>query len=336
LAKKNKKLEEKKSVSRMFYHPAEEKILAVGSLSSTIHQFDLELNAVGEVRPRECRELDKEVGILSVGYNVSNNRLGAILTSGTLVFWEGSDGFTTQKSITLRNYGDKVFFLEQAACWVTVSSNAVNFWDLKEEVVTSTLQVPEAASILDICELPHLRALCLSIVGADQRKSLVLYHEGKRKAVIDLGSAACHSLHYHPGTRTLLPLTYTSSLAIWTVKDLQFDPQLKFVLRGHKGIVTCADSLHEAPLLVTGDDAGEIRVWELTYMRCLQSVKLARWLGGIKLIGEHLLYSDSRINLLPLERLVPPRPEKETPLYLAHQPQEKALWMFTRKDARRV
>jgi WD40 repeat protein len=165
LAKKNKKLEEKKSVSRMFYNPAEEKILAVGSLSSTIHQFDLQLNAVGEVRPRECRELDKEVGILSVGYNVSNNRLGAILTSGTLVFWEGSDGFTTQKSITLRNYGDKVFFLEQAACWVTVSSNAVNFWDLKEEVVTSTLQVPEAASILDICELPHLRALCLSIVG---------------------------------------------------------------------------------------------------------------------------------------------------------------------------
>lgn len=45
-------------------------------------------------------------------------------------------------------------------------------------------------------------------------------------------------------------------------------------------------------------------------MRCLQSVKLTRWLGGIKLIKDHLLYSDSRINLLPLEQLVPTKPEK--------------------------
>lgn len=71
-------------------------------------------------------------------------------------------------------------------------------------------------------------------------------------------------------------------------------------------------------------------------MRCLQSVKLTRWLGGIKLIKDHLLYSDSRINLLPLEQLVPPRPEKEIPLQLSYQPQEKMLWLFTRKEARRV
>lgn len=151
LARKNKKLEEKRTVGKMFYNAEEEKILAVGSLSSTVHLFDLKLNAVGDIRPKECKELDKEVGILSIGYNVSNNRIGAILTSGTLVFWEGSDNFATQKSIAIRNYGDKVYFLEQAACWVTVSSNTIYFWDLKEEVVTSSLHIPEASSILDIC-----------------------------------------------------------------------------------------------------------------------------------------------------------------------------------------
>lgn len=86
-----------------------------------------------------------------MGYNATNNRIGVILTSGTLVFWEGSDGFTTQKSIPVRNYGDKVYFLEQVGSWVTVSSNTVHFWDLKEEVVTSSLHVPEASSILDLC-----------------------------------------------------------------------------------------------------------------------------------------------------------------------------------------
>lgn len=87
---------------------------------------------------------------------------------------------------------------------------------------------------------------------------------------------------------------------MYSITGVDFDPELKYVLRGHKSIITCIDSFQNNTIMVTGDDAGEIRVWELTYMRCLQSLKLTRWLGGIKLIDSHLLYSDSRINLLPL------------------------------------
>lgn len=39
----------------MFYNPVESKIVAVGSLSSTIHLFDLGLNGMGDVRPKECK-----------------------------------------------------------------------------------------------------------------------------------------------------------------------------------------------------------------------------------------------------------------------------------------
>ena len=51
-------------------------------------------------------------------------------------------------------------------------------------------------------------------------------------------------------------------------------------------------------------------------MRCVQSLKLCKWLGGIKFIGNKLLYSDSRINLLKLEhfdlgRMV----DRDVPLY---------------------
>ena len=62
--------------------------------------------------------------------------------------------------------------------------------------------------------------------------------------------------------------------------------------------------------MITGDDTGEVRIWELSYMRCVQSVKINKWLGGIKFIGDQLLYSDSRINLLKVEHFMPSPPEK--------------------------
>ena len=48
-----------------------------------------------------------------MAYCSKYHRIGAILTSGILVFWEGSDNFGTQKDIALKGRGDKVFYLSQ-------------------------------------------------------------------------------------------------------------------------------------------------------------------------------------------------------------------------------
>ena len=129
---------------------------------------------------------------------------------------------------------------------------------------------------------------------------LLIYQQGRQKATISLGNSACHTLHYNKLTQSLIPLTYSNIVSVYTLQG-QFDVEMRFVLRGHKSIITCVDSVEHNSLIATGDDSGEIRIWELTYMRCIQSIKLTKWLGGIKFIGNHLLYSDSRINLLKLE-----------------------------------
>lgn len=120
------------------------------------------------------------------------------------------------------------------------------------------------------------------------------------------------------------------------MEGVEFDPELKYVLRGHKSIITCVDSLQGTTILMTGDDNGEIRIWELGYMRCLQALKLTRWLGGIRFIADHLLYSDSRINLLKLEHFGPPAIESDTPIHQTYHPHTQVLWVFTRKDARQI
>lgn len=104
-------------------------------------------------------------------------------------------------------------------------------------------------------------------------------------ARICLDSAGCHSLHYNRLTQGLIPLGYHNIVQVYTVEGNMFDVELKYVLRGHRSIITCVDSQQNGSLMITGDDIGEIRIWELTRMRCIQSIKLTKWLGQLRLAG---------------------------------------------------
>ena len=76
----------------------------------------------------------------------------------------------------------------------------------------------------------------------NDEKLLVVYQEGRRKAVIDLGNSACHTLHYNRLTQSLVPLGYSNVVNVYGLQG-QFDATLMYTLRGHKSIITCVDSL---------------------------------------------------------------------------------------------
>jgi hypothetical protein len=75
-------------------------------------------------------------------------------------------------------------------------------------------------------------------------------------AKINLGNAGCHTLHYIKLTQSLIPLGYHNTVSIYTVEGALFDIELKYILRGHRSIITCIDSLEHNSLMVTGDDIG--------------------------------------------------------------------------------
>lgn len=53
--------------------------------------------------------------------------------------------------------------------------------------------------------------------------------------------------------------------------------------------------------IITGDDCGFIRVWELNYMRCVQVIKLSKFLNIMECIGDELIFADSRMNVVSME-----------------------------------
>jgi len=95
--------------------------------------------------------MEKDIGILSMAYNGHSNRIGAILTNASMIFWEGGDSFATEKIISNKCFGDRIYYLDLANEWVTVSKTSLYFWDLKEEAVTRTINIQESAIINDIC-----------------------------------------------------------------------------------------------------------------------------------------------------------------------------------------
>ena len=65
----------------------------------------------------------------------------------------------------------------------------------------------------------------------------------KKMAKINLGNAGCHALHYNKLTQSLIPLGYHNTVSVYTVETPSFDTSLRYVLRGHRSIITCIDSL---------------------------------------------------------------------------------------------
>ena len=71
-------------------------------------------------------------------------------------------------------------------------------------------------------------------------------------------------------------------------------------------------------------------------MRCVRSVKISKWLCGIKLIGNKLFYSDSRINVMELDHFEVTKNEKIMAIYQFYDEREENIWIITRKDARKI
>jgi hypothetical protein len=63
------------------------KIIAVGSLTSSIYIYHNDLTHKRELKPRIYKEIEKDLAILSIGYSHRSNRIAALLTNGIMVFW---------------------------------------------------------------------------------------------------------------------------------------------------------------------------------------------------------------------------------------------------------
>lgn len=90
-------------------------------------------------------------------------------------------------------------------------------------------------------------------------------------------------------------------------------------------------------MIVSGDDIGHLKLWDLNYMRCLQSIKIAKSLTQLSCSDGMLVYADSRINIIPMDGALnskfrsKQKDEESYGIYEFFRKEEETLWVITRK-----
>ncbi len=122
--------------------------------------------------------------------------------------------------------------------WITVDKTTIYFWDIKEETVSRKIVKEDSILINHICEIKHLRSLCVSYTSSNDTKTLAVYFKNKLVSTYDLGCCGCHTLLYNNATQLIIALGYTSTLNIFEVESSCKSINLKKTLTGHTSIVT--------------------------------------------------------------------------------------------------
>ena len=134
---------------------------------------------------------------------------------------------------------------------------------------------------------------------------LILYDkDGKQKSKLLLQNPGCHSLCYNASTQLIICLGYQSNICVYEIDSKTYDINIVTQLQAHTSILTCVSNIPDTSMIVSGDDIGYLKLWDLNYMRCLQSIKIAKNLSQLSCYNNMLLYADSRICLLYTSRCV--------------------------------
>ena len=220
--------------------------------------------------------------------------------------------------------------------------NEINIWNLETESRTSQIQSERINStILDIVPVEVLKLVAVSCMD----KTITLWDLSRKSVLleINLPNGGVHSLSYSSTFQTLITAGYENMISLWDIDQQYFDCTKKGRLVGHASMVTAVQTVEKTPMVISTDDLGCVKVWDLRTMSCLQTVEL-----GAKTIVHtvvdmyecgRIAFVGARINILEFEDLIYIKNNLKTaevhwPIRVEYNYPLNELVVCTRKDIR--
>lgn len=113
--------------------------------------------------------------------------------------------------------------------------------------------------ITDVCEITHLRLLAACSLD----KKIIFWDVLQRLPVqiLKLEGVSSHSMCYCQDFRVLITAQYENSISIWSFEGK--DCSLLARLKGHNAQVTSIQMLKDTPLLISADEIGFLKTWDI-------------------------------------------------------------------------
>jgi len=152
--------------------------------------------------------------------------------------------------------------------WITVDQkNVLVVWDIESEQC-SMLPKRHEERITETCEIVHLKLLAACSLD----KQIILWDLIAKvpSQIIKLDTISAHSMVYAQDFRVLITAQYETSLGIWSFESS--DCSLLTKLKGHNAQIASISMLQETPLLISADEIGFVKTWDIRTFQCIQTV----------------------------------------------------------------
>ena len=165
----------------------------------------------------------------------------------------------------------RIWALENSSKWVTTDkTNQLHVWNLENETPLTLAKIHKE-KIMDVIDVIRINAMLSSSLD----KTVIVWDlkDFEIRFSIDLKSSfSIHTLKYSYQHDLLFTASYETVIKIW-----HFDSAIECTnigsLKGHETMVTAIDLIQDTNYLISSDDFGCIKCWNLKNQTCLQTFR---------------------------------------------------------------
>lgn len=130
--------------------------------------------------------------------------------------------------------------------------------------------------LLDITEIAYIKLLALASTDKHIRIwDLNDIHKPRIIFCLNLIKGGVHQLRFLNAYQVLLVAGYENSIPVFNITAKYYDVNVVGRLVGHVSIVTAIDVIEGTPMVITADDTGSIKTWDIRSFQCYQTIEMS-------------------------------------------------------------
>lgn len=178
------------------------------------------------------------------------------------------------------DYQINIWYIEYMDCWATADKKgALHIWDLlTNEIKQSFYPKHETKEpqryIMDLAEIEYVKLVATA--SADKHITLWDLNKGNIIFSINMIKGGVHQIKFFATYQVLLIAGYDNAIPVFSVTPTYYDLNICGRLIGHLHIVTAIECIENSPMVITADDNGTIKTWDIRSFQCCQTIGLSR------------------------------------------------------------
>lgn len=257
-------------VKLVHFDPVRKNIFAMDEASSFIRVYNSNGQLLQKLTTNKEKHAFDNMIINHFAWSIKENKLCLCCQDLTISFFEwNKKGFTNEIIYPTQILQARVWYVEDHCLWLFANIlDEVSVWN-EEKKELEKLDLVLDGNLSDVVALKNLSLMAFA---AFNKKIVFWSNRFKSKLMeISLTDTSAHTLRYYPEQSILYVATFGQ-----IAKAYQIDKSKDFTVIGkldHPVAVSSMELIAEKEILLTGDESGLVKAWDIKTHKCVQTFK---------------------------------------------------------------